>query len=200
MTAATVSATGLASVLLAASSSLWGGAPPPVVKVNVDGSFLTEWSEDGEPQCNFYNGTYQYTGALCSHFALARMSQATQSEALSRALACASTFETDCVLSPEIGLSVPAAFVYDESEGLKMVIAPKIASLPADAESTEDLVELRDPTDHKLAQLTMQSTISVEYLRGGQRRMTREVFNDTAAYCVQLLRIAVDDACWREID
>ena len=197
-----ISATGVASVLVAATSRLWGNAAPPVVKVTSDGSFLSEWDEttQNEPPCKFYNASYQYTGALCSHFALARMSQATQTEALNRALSCASYYETDCILSPEIGLSVPAAFVYDELEGLAMVIAPKLTPLPEGYDSEERLVEFRDPTERRFVQLEMENTVHVEFLRGGARRMTTQTFNDTAAYCIQMLRIAFDSACWSEID
>ena len=202
MPTAAVSATGVASVLVAATTRLWGSTPPPAVKVTPDGSFLSEWDEDATdgPPCNFYNASYQYTGALCSHFALARMSPATQTEALNRALMCASHYETDCILSPEIGLSIPAAFVYDELEGLAMIIAPKITPLPDDYESEERLVELRDPTEKRHAQIEMQTTISVEYLRGGARHMETRTFNKTAAYCIQLLRVAFDASCWSEID
>lgn len=197
-----VSATGVASVLVAATTRLWGGAPPPVVKVTVDGSFLTPWDEyaEGGPPCQFYNASFQYTGALCSHFALARMSQATQTEALNRALSCAAHYETDCILSPEVGLSVPAAFVYDELEGLKMLVAPKLLDLPPEYTSMDKLIEIRDPDEKRRAQIEMRDVVNVEYLRGGARRMTTEMFNDTSAYCIQLLRLAFDSTCWSEID
>lgn len=202
MPTATVSATGVASVIVAATTRLWGAAPPPVVKVTVDGSFLTEWDEyaqDGPP-CQFYNASFQYTGALCSHFALARISQATQTEALKRALSCAAFYETDCILSPEVGLSVPAAFVYDSLDGLKMIIAPKILEVTQEYSTGFKLIEFRHPNEKRHAQIEMKDIVNVEYLRGGARRMSTEMFNDSAAYCVQLLRIAFDSSCWSEID
>jgi len=202
MPTAVVSASGVASVLLAAASGLWGNTPPPVVKVTADGSFLSPWDEyaDGGPPCKFYNATYQYTGALCSHFALARMGQATQTEALNRALSCAAHYETDCILSPEVGLSVPAVFVYDPHDGLKMVIAPKLTESPHTNSDVDRLVEFRGPEGKRHTQLEMKSVVQVEFLQGGSRRMSKEVFNDTAAYCVQLLRIAFDSDCWSLID
>lgn len=202
MSTAVVSATGVASVLVAATTRLWGNTPPPVVKVTTDGAFLSPWDEyaEGGPPCLFYNATYQYTGALCSHFALARMGQAIQTEALNRALSCAAHYETDCILSPEVGLSVPAAFVYDPVDGLKMVIAPKLTGSPDDGSQLDRLVEFRDPEGKRHTQLEMKSAIDVEFLQGGSRRMSTETFNDTAAYCVQLLRLAFDSACWAEID
>ena len=82
----------------------------PLVEVTRDGSFLSDWDwDDKVPSCSFFNGSYEYTGGLCSHFALARMSSATQIESTDRALACAAHFQTDCILSPEVGLSIPAA-------------------------------------------------------------------------------------------
>ena len=202
MPSAVVSTTGMAGVLVAATSRMWGGTPPPVVKVTVDGSFLSPWDDyaDGGPPCNFYNATYQYTGALCSHFALARMGSATQTEALNRALSCAAHYETDCILSPEVGLSVPAAFVYDPIDGLKMVIAPKLSGIQGQDGQSDRLIEFRDPDGKRHTQLEMKNAINVEFLRGGSRHMSTETFTDTAAYCVQLLRIAFDSACWSEID
>ncbi len=194
----------VATSLFFARQSLWGGTPPLSVKVTKDGSFLTEWKvhqETGTPPCSFFNATYQYTAGLCSHFALARMSAATQNEAIDRALTCAAHYETDCVISPEVGLSVPAAFVYDQMDGLKMVIAPKIVPLTHDHNSTVKLVGLQDPHE-KLpnVQIHFNDTINVEYLKGGTRRMTTEIMDGPAAYCVQLLRLAFDPACWGEID
>ena len=190
--------------LFFARQSLWGSAAPPSVKVTRDGSFLTEWKIDESthiPPCLFFNASYQYSAGLCSHFALARMSSATQNEAIERAITCAAHYETDCIISPEVGLSVPAAFVYDPLEGLKMVIAPKVVSLPHDHNSTMKLVGFQDPHE-KLPNVPIHfnDTINVEYLKGGSRRMTTEVMHGQAAYCVQLLRLAFDPSCWREID
>lgn len=128
------------------------------------------------------------------------MGQSTQTEALNRALSCAAHFETDCILSPEVGLSVPAAFVYDQEDGLRMVIAPKLLDMPSGLESEDRLVELRDPDGKRHTQIDMKSVVRVEYLRGGARKMSTHTFNDTAAYCVQLLRVAFDSSCWKEID
>lgn len=204
MPTAGVSASGVASLLLAATTRMWGNTPPPVVKVNTDGAFLSPWGEyeeDGSPPCKFYNTTYQYTGALCSHFALARMGQATQQEALNRALSCAAYHETDCILSPEVGLSVPAPFVYDPEEGLRMVIAPKLVDMVQPSVEAEDrLVELRDPDGKRHTQIEMKTAVGVEYLQGGARRMSVDTFNHTAAYCIQMLRVAFDKLCWAEID
>lgn len=183
---------------------MWGEVTPPVVQVTRDGSFLSKWDEDAEggPPCEFYNASFQYTGALCSHFALARMGQQIQTEAFQRALSCAAYYQTDCILSPEIGLAVPAAFVYDENNGLKMLIAPKILELPVDrAMATKNrLIEFRDPRETRYAQIEMQDTVNAEYVLGGTRSIETVIFSESSAYCIQLLRLAFDASCWGEID
>jgi len=129
------------------------------------------------------------------------MGQATQQEALKRALSCAAFHETDCILSPEVGLSVPAAFVYDPEDGLRMVIAPKLVDMVGPGVEAEDrLVELRDPDGKRHTKLEMKTAVSVEYLQGGARRMSVDTFEHTAAYCIQILRVAFEKSCWAEID
>ena len=190
------------SLLLATHNSLWGSTPPPTMKVTSDGSFLSPWDDyDAEPPCAFYNGTYVYTAALCSHFALARMSATTQTEAISRAMTCAVHHKTDCVLSPEVGLSVPAAFVYDVEDGLKMVIAPKVVDMPPDQNATQRHVAFQHPTTPDvMVRLRLYDAVNVEFMQGGARRMTTQVYRGAGAFCVQMLRLAFDEACWAEID
>lgn len=202
MPAGTYGVAGIATSLLVATNSPWGSNHPPVVKVTKDGSFLSEWDDGVDPPpCMFYNGSYQYTAGLCSHFALARMSVATQNTAKDRALSCAANFNTDCILSPEVGLSVPAAFVYDPAGGLKMLIAPKITEVPKGQISTRHTLAFQHPDGKRTGvQFQFNSTVNVEYLEGGTRKMTTELLSGEDAYCVQLLRIAFDAACWAEID
>lgn len=211
-----VSSTGVAGVLLALGATMFGDEPPPTVKISDDGRFLhPHWHEDAVtgPSCNFYNSSFQYTTALCSHFALARMSAAVQAESLKRAFACAAYYETDCVLSPEVGLAVPAAFVYDELQGLKMAIAPKILSVvggegreenaagATTGATTTTTIEVRDPnTSVPLKKVQMHDTIEVEFLEGVSRTMGKQIFSGSAAFCVQLLRVAFDRSCWSELD
>ena len=196
-------AAGLATSLLFATNSFWGDAPPP--RVELDRSFLAEWIDDGSgpPPCAFYNGSYRYGGGLCSHLALARMTAATQQEALTRALACAVHYETDCLLSPEVRFSVPAAFVYDQEAGLRMLIAPKLVPMPSTAgvNVTEKLVSFQDPrTERSATQLRFHSAVFAEYQPGSTRGLATRVLDGAEAYCVQMLRLAFDDDCWKQID
>jgi hypothetical protein len=192
----------MAATLLYAGRSLWHEQQLPEVRVSHDGSLLSrDFLEDdsGTLPCAFYNASFTYSHGLCSHFSVARTSASVQSEALERALACAARHETDCILSPEVGLSVPAAFVYDQEAGLRMLIAPRL--LPPLNESVTKLVEFRHPTTEKgLAQLSLNDTVHVEALEGGTRQMRTETLYGSAAYCVQLLRMAFSPSCWKEID
>jgi hypothetical protein len=129
------------------------------------------------------------------------MSATIQSEALSRALSCAAFYETDCVISPEVGLSVPAAFIYDGASGLKMVIAPKIRELDPAYNSSVRTVLVQDPIDGKKhTVLEFNDTITVEFLEGVTRSLVTQTVSGSQAYCVQLLRVAIEATCWSEID
>ena len=193
---------GLATSLFFASNSFWGDVPEK--RVELDRSYLSEWVDDGDaPPCAFYNGSYRYGGGLCSHLALARMTASTQQEALQRALRCAAYYETDCLLSPEVGFTVPAVFVYDEEAGMRMLVAPKIVAMPTevDINVTEKLIGFQDPqTDRSATQLRLHSAVNAEFQPGTTRALMTAVMHDSAAYCVQMLRLAFDEDCWKQID
>ena len=63
------------------------------------------------------------------------------------------------------------------------------------------VITIQDPHE-KLPNVTIHfnDTINVEYLKGGARRITTGVMDGPAAYCVQILRLAFDPACWSESD
>lgn len=193
----------VATTLLFAGRSLWTEQPLPEVRVSSNGHLLShDFAEDenGTLPCAFYNASYTYSHGLCSHFSIARTSAAVQNEALERALACAARHETDCILGPEVGLSVPAAAVYSQEAGLRLVIAPRLLS-PVNETASTKLVELRHPvTEQSLARLSMSESVHVEFLEGGTRQMRTETFEGGAALCVQLLRMAFSPSCWKEID
>ena len=113
-------------------------APIVTVAVSNDGAVFTPWaSEDAggawdgredqrAPDCEWWNGTYYYSPSLCSHMSVTRMPAALAQQAIERATRCAAHGDTDCVLSGEIGLNLPAAFVYDKDQGMRMVLAPRL--------------------------------------------------------------------------
>lgn len=204
-------ASGLVTVL-AATGWLSSSPPPaqPVVPATKDGAVFQSWAMDEEsvwsdastkhvePNCTWWNGTVTYTSDLCSHFSLSRMASNSAGRAVDRAVRCAAWFETECVLSPEIGVSIPAAFVYDpDSSGMRMLIAPRILDTGNDTRT----VRVQDPAELTSGRvIELNHTIRVEYLPGGSRTPVSEALNGSDAYCVQLLRAAFVDECWQQLD
>ena len=83
---------------------------------------------DAAPECEFWNFSVQYDSNLCNHFTLGRSSSMPQ-RAVHRALQCAAAHGAECVLSPEVGLAVPAAFVFDERGQVQTVLGPRLLPL-----------------------------------------------------------------------
>jgi len=206
------SSAGSVVTILAATGWLGASPPPaqPVVPATKDGAVFQHWAMDDEslwtdgrdrhvePNCSWWNGTVIYTSDLCSHFSLSRMASNSAGRAIERAVKCAAWFETECVLSPEIGVSIPAAFVYDhESSGMRMLIAPRILDDGNDTRS----VRVQDPEEKTSGRLLeLNHTIRVEYLPGGSRTPVSESLNGSDAYCVQLLRSSFVQECWNQLD
>ena len=132
-------ATGLAT-LFASTKLLIGPAfdeaPTPVISVNSDDALLSHWPSealgadpDEPPECAYFNSSVLYSASLCSTFTIARAASA-PSVALERALRCSGAFGAECILSPEVGLGLPAAFLYSRAEGrVEMLIAPRLLPL-----------------------------------------------------------------------
>ena len=184
----------------------WADAPDPV-RVTSNGEMLAPWPSDEEdtaaPDCRWWNGTHQFSLGACGAFDVTRLSRVAASTALVRARRCAADFETDCVLNSEIGFDIPAAFVYDESDGLKMVVAPRIIASSDDNDSgaADVAVRLQDPQSvHPSRTFRFNKTLTVEYIRGGTRVMETTTFRDSNAYCIQALRASVEAACWERLD
>lgn len=217
-----VGGAGSGIVALLATSSWYGGSPvpPPVVPATLDGAVFVPWATEDDaygseevPQCSWWNGSVVYTSDLCSHFSLSRMASNSAGRAIERAVKCAALFETECVISPEIGVSIPAAFVYDpEGSGMRMIIAPRLLPLirpgrptnPGMPEETEfDVrhVRIQDPTERTAGRVAaLNYSVSIEYLPGGSRAPVSEGLSGSDAYCVQLLRAAFAPECWEQLD
>ena len=181
----------LSAALFLAGAGLWD-APPETVPVSGAG-YLTEW-DYAAPECRWANGSNVFSG-MCSPLATSRMPHSTREEAMERALSCAALHETECVLSAEIGLAVPAAFIYDDRQGLRMVTAPSLLPLDAPVAS----VRLQDPGGGPSRTLRLNRSIEVEYLDHEARAVVAERLEGEAAYCVQLLRLLFEPACWRAV-
>ena len=113
--------------------------PPPVVRVNKNNDLFAAWPSESmtgtvlEPECAFYNQSVVFSSELCSLFVVNRVA-ALHQRAAQRAISCAAAYGGECILSPEIGLALPAAFLYDHaSASMHMLVAPKL--LPHEAES-----------------------------------------------------------------
>ena len=180
----------------------------PTVKINDDDSLLAHWpSEDfgaprgAPPECRWWSMKVNYDAGLCSHFTISRLSS-TPARALVRASARAAAHRVECVLSPEVGLGVPAAFVNDHAEGaLQMVLAPRL--LPGAADAPRQHVRARPPDGDGLTDtrtFLFNKTVRAEFFDGVTKTMHTREFRGDAAFCVQLLRASFASACWERLD
>ena len=127
------------------------------------------------------------------------------SRATRRAVLCAARADTDCVLSPEIGVSVPAAFVYDPSgASMRMIIAPRLLhahQAHTDTPPETKAVRVQDPDQKTNGHvMAFNQSVTIEYLPGGSRVPVSETLSGSDAYCVQLLRGAFSSECWDQLD
>ena len=86
-------------------------------------------------QCSFFDGSLVYDESLCSHFSISRLYHANHAEAVRRASECAEKAEVECVLSTEIGLGFPTAFIFrgrkHASSGSAATAGPRCAECVA---------------------------------------------------------------------
>ena len=182
----------------------------PIIPVNSDDSLLAHWpsedylaSPETHPECNWWNFSVRYDHTLCSHFAISRQSS-TPTRALERAFSCAALGSTECVLSPEVGLAFPAAFLYVHDRGearMRMVLAPKL--LDGTNAEPEQHVRVTVPNADGVTTtktFLFRKRVHVEYLDGQTRTLASAILDGQASYCVQLLRHAYSDDCWQKID
>ncbi len=179
--------------------------PPPVVPVNWNSDLFSNWpsesmtSATAEPECAFYNQSVQFSSELCSLFVVNRVAALYQ-RASQRALSCAAAYGGECILSPEIGLAMPAAFLYDHSTAkMRMLIAPKL--LPHDAEPVH--VRVAPPDGDGITStrtMVFNQSVVAEYLDGKTKNLVREPLVAGDAFCVQLLRHSFEAACWQALD
>lgn len=182
-----------------------------VVYVNDDDVLLSVWDSesldsdvDAQPECRFWDFETQFSRTLCSHFTISRATTAPV-RAAKRALRCAGAAETECVLSVEIGLALPAAFLINASTGrVRSLVAPRILPPPeSDAPPALQRVRASVPgADAMFGTKTFQfeKQIHVEFLDGASRRMQTMQLSGQEAYCVQLLREAYEPACWQSLE
>lgn len=167
--------------------------PTPVRVVSPDQIFATP-AEDF--QCSYFDGTEVYDESLCSHFSISRLYRANHEEAVRRAGACAAESEVECILSTEIGLGFPAAFVFEDG-AMRAIVAPQL--LPHD--SANATFQAYDPYTQRYAgSYVFDREIKAEFLQNDERHPTTEVLNGTSAFCVSLLRLAFTPECWAALE
>ena len=95
---------------------------------------------------------------------------------------------------------MPAAFLHDYgSSTTRMLIAPKM--LPSESEQTR--VRVSPPDSDGITRtrtVVFNKTLTVEYLDGQTKQLHQERLEREAAFCVQLLRLAFEPACWHALD
>jgi hypothetical protein len=189
-------------MLVSYAAGFWGSGveeTPISVEVSPDGMIVAPWEED-TTRCDWWDGSFSYSLSTCNSFAVTRLSPTTIGEAIDRANRCASEGTTDCVLAPEIGVALPAAFLYSSAEAsMKMLIAPRL--LPHDAQSRQRLIRLQDPFG-RLPHILFEynDSLLVEYLVAGGREVKQETLENSSAYCIQSLRRAISESCWKTLD
>lgn len=191
-------------------ASLMGESPTnldelklPVVKV--DDALLTEWlSESVESfsddplkgECSWFNFSHAHPDHFCDPFTISRTQSATISAASSRALKCMAAGGVECVLSTEIGLGVPAAFLgrAGELDGIKTLIAPRrVPFLKGDAPPKPQHVRVNVPTDTFGSRtLVFNDSVRAEYLTS-DKKIKSDVFVGQDAFCLSLLRVAFEE-------
>tara|TARA_Y100000768_G_scaffold255360_1_gene194064 strand:+ start:3613 stop:4293 length:681 start_codon:yes stop_codon:yes gene_type:complete len=194
-------------------SGAGGPSPLPTRSATRDDVLFEPWPSDEEtvwqsgesllpPQCTWWGGNETFSSQMCSHFSLSRLASTTSQRAIERAVRCAAYHSTDCVLSVEIGLSLPAAFLYDPAgEGMRMLIAPKLYENTSSSQDDLAMIRIHDVNDLSTGfLLKFNRSIRVEYLPGGSRAPLTETLVGKDAYCVQLLRAAYTSACWEMLD
>ena len=193
----------------------WGSntAETPVISVPItaNGGTFAQWEDENPDNCNWWNGTYYYDPGVCNTFSITRISSGDIDHAIERASHCvkATAGESECVLSGEIGFSVPSLFLYDHDKfEMRMLIAPRYVG--QEEPGVVRTIRMQDPTGpgiqagrestHPNQLFEFNTTVKVEYLKGGSRIMATEAFEGQQAYCVQALRRSIAPACWEALD
>jgi hypothetical protein len=197
---------GASGLALFGISSLWTPdvTPTPDIShvMNAGELFSEGWSDDGmfaghlTPQCDYWAGTTFYdTTALCTPFALSRVSASIHSRALARAMACVRQSPTDCILASEIGIAIPSACAYMD-DAFIMITAPRILN-----GSNPKLVKIKYP-DGLSPPLRMRfnNSVTFEAILDGQRTPSTITAEGPLALCAQLLRSSIAPGCWRSLD
>lgn len=168
-------------------------------RVRVDAALLPWGDQKETDQCNFWNGTFEWSLGLCSHFAISRLGNRIESQAVERAVHCAARHSTDCVLAPEVGVGLPALFLYDATQGMRLLLAPRVLERETQVGRVD--VRVHDPSGDTASRLMpMGEEVRVEFLTTASKALQIETLRGVDAFCVQLVRHAISQACWDALD
>jgi hypothetical protein len=152
--------------------------------------------------CMWWNDTtaIEDSETACSTIAILRTSPSSLTEYWKRAEQCARISGDGCVLSHEVGLWLPGAFLYRDAV-MRLVLAPKITGHDEEDKTEGKRVRVRNHEDvnGKMSSYKLHYNISVEYFDGNDRVFHDENFIGNDAYCIQLLHHSVPDSCWKSL-
>ena len=162
------------------------------------------------PECTWWvPESGRETDTLCSAYALRRLMSADAiNRATDRAQRCASQTGATCVLSHEAGFQLPAALVWSHERGeMRMFMLPRVRwdreGEAADAAQSSAFVRrvalVRPPFDQVGAEPPMRvrynRSVLVEHVDMRSHEHLVERLEDEDAYCLQMLRMTVPEAC-----
>ena len=168
-------------------------------RVHIDASLLPWDAAEGTDRCDFWNGTFEWSLGLCSHFAISRIGSRIESQAVERAAACPARPDR-LRARAEVGVGLPALFVYDATQGMRMLLAPRM--LERETLETDGVdVRVHDPSgDTGSRVVPMSEAVRVEFLTTSSKALQIETLYGVDAFCVQLVRHAISQACWDALD
>lgn len=147
------------------------------------------------------------THMMCNSYSFARTKTFSMSKLAAAAQKCSGIQGTvvECVLTHEVGSTVPGFFVHDtncQAGHMRPYIYPSRTDvLDTSAVSIKGMmqtVKINDPRRKDDSDIvTMQKEVSVSHLQNlnGQLQITYEVLNGTAAQCMQLLEMSIEEGC-----
>jgi hypothetical protein len=177
------------------------------VNAVLNNEILTPWTSedvfvqgDGTPypdECKFYNLTLKQDATYCESFTIARTLTSTILTATERAVRCGADKGIECLLSHEIGLALPAAFLADvtSATGMRAIVAPRLIS----KQDEDTHVRVSTPENGATMTVLMTQAIEVEFM-DEKKHLSIETFEGEHAFCVQLLRASYESQCWKKLD
>lgn len=158
--------------------------------------------------CDWWHISFERrTHMMCNSYSFARTKGFSMSKLTAAAQKCSGIQGTvvECVLTHEVGSTVPGFFVHDancQAGEMRPYIYPGqtdvLDTLAVSSKGLTQTVKINDPRRKDAFDIvTMQKEVSISYLHNlnGQLQITHEVLNGTAAQCMQLLEMSIEEGC-----